>query len=133
MSKRNNLLILCALSGMLAVVIGAFGAHGLEDKITATSLASYKTGVAYQFYHTFAAMITIILFQQSTISRPFLPTIFFLVGNILFSGSIYILTTRAITGVENMQWIGPLTPIGGVCYMIGWGLIIYNLIKQKNK
>ena len=120
----RKLFILTALSGLIAVVIGAFGAHALVDKIPAASLASYKTGVSYQFYHTLAAMLSLMIFLHQP-SKYFLrAAVCFLVGVLLFSGSIYLLATRSMTGISFTNILGPMTPIGGLFFMIGWLMLI---------
>lgn len=129
--NNKNLLILISISGLLAVCIGAFGAHGLEGKISPESLTSYKTGVSYQFYHTLAALASYILLIDNQSKTKLWPSWLFIIGNLLFSGSIYLLTTRTLTGIENTTWLGPITPIGGVCYIMGWAMMIYIIIKTN--
>ena len=105
--KLKKLSILAALSGMLAVIIGAFGAHALVEKIPAASLTSYKTGVSYQFYHTIAAIVAIGLYQSNQSKFFRWAAICFLIGIVLFSGSIYLLTTRALSNISFTNIQGP--------------------------
>lgn len=127
------LFLITALSGLMAVVIGAFGAHALVDKIPESSLSSYKTGVSYQFYHTLAALLSLVLYQIFG-SRYFRwAAISYLVGVVLFSGSIYLLTTRTITDISFTKILGPITPIGGLFFMVGWLMLFIGCFSQKDK
>jgi len=131
MSK--NLLIVGSIAGMLAVMIGAFGAHGLEGKVTSAQISAYETGVQYHFYHTFAIFIAAWLtthFQSKIFQKA---GWFFLAGMIGFSGSLYLLATRSILGIESWAKIlGPITPIGGTFFIIGWGMLAYGILKNKS-
>ena len=115
----KKLLIIIGILGACAVVLGAFGAHALVPKLSAASLASYKTGVLYHFIHVLAAMAAMILYIN-THQRLFKTSaILFLVGIIFFSGSIYLLATRELTNLT-VGWLGPVTPIGGVIFILAW-------------
>jgi uncharacterized membrane protein YgdD (TMEM256/DUF423 family) len=120
----NYFLSIGSLFGLLAVMIGAFGAHGLEDKLTAHALARYQTGVEYQFYHVGALLIVGLLLSQTQSSILNLSGIFFTLGIILFSGSLY---TYALTG---SKFFGMITPIGGLCFLVGWGLLLAFSLKR---
>lgn len=117
MMKR--MLVTIFIFGALAVILGAFGAHALESKISADSLAAYKTGVLYHFVHTLAALMVVMLWHHYKIRLYKLVVLFFLVGILLFSGSLYLLTTREVTGLA-IGWIGPITPLGGLFLIAGW-------------
>ena len=114
----NYFLSIGALFGLLGVMIGAFGAHGLEGKLTAHALARFQTGVEYQFYHVGALLIIGVLLNQAQSSQLTLSGIFFTLGIILFSGSLY---AYALTGTK---FFGMITPLGGLCFLIGWGLLL---------
>jgi len=108
-------LIIASISGFLAVAIGAFGAHGLKQKISVDLMAAYQTGVQYHFYHTLALLAVGILLQQFPQSMAFkVSGWMLLLGMVVFSGSLYVL---AITG---SRWIGAMTPIGGVAFLVAW-------------
>lgn len=110
--------LITALSGFLAVAFGAFGAHGLKQKLSADMLAVYQTGVQYHFYHTFALFgVALLMLQlpQSTALRW--SALLFCVGILIFSGSLYVL---AVTGI---RWLGAITPLGGVAFLAGWILL----------
>jgi uncharacterized membrane protein YgdD (TMEM256/DUF423 family) len=128
---NKKLLAIGAIMGLLAVILGAFGAHGLEGKITPDRIGFYETGIAYQFYHTFAIFIAVLL------AHHFKKNIFetagwcFFAGILLFSGSLYLLATRVLLGIENWSGVlGPMTPIGGLFFIIGWGMLLYGILKN---
>lgn len=106
-----------ALSGGLAVALGAFGAHGLRERLTPQLLETFETAVRYEIYHAFA--ILVVAFALTRWQSNLLPLAgwAFVVGTILFSGSLYVL---ALTG---MRWLGAITPFGGVAFIAGWILL----------
>lgn len=106
---------LAAISGFLGVALGAFGAHGLKDRLSHEMMAIYQTAVQYQFLHTLALLAVGILIQQWGKSTPLtVSAISFLFGIVVFSGSLYLLS---FTGT---RWLGAITPIGGVAFLAGW-------------
>ncbi len=111
MTARTAFRVTCLL-GFLAVALGAFGAHGLEGRLTERLLRGYQTGVLYQFFHVLAMLV-------ATRMRPFpfAAWLSFLTGVVLFSGSLYVL---ALTGI---LWLGAITPFGGVAFLAGWLLL----------
>ena len=125
---KRKILITGSILGLTAVILGAFGAHGLKDSLTVEALNSFETGVRYQMYHSFLLLIVSSILPLNTKS---LNTIFYLVisGIILFSGSIYLLSTKAVTGMDisAFAWI---TPIGGALLISAWISITYSLIKS---
>ncbi len=118
--ENKNLFLSFFLLGALAVILGAFGAHGLADKIPASSLSSFKTGVQYQFIHVLYGIICIILFEKYKDRKFKLAAIFSLIGIFCFSGSLFILTTRELTNFGLMWLWGPMTPIGGLFFILAW-------------
>lgn len=111
------LFIIGALSGGLAVALGAFGAHGLRERLTPQLLETFETAVRYEIYHAFA--ILVVAFALTRWQSNLLPLAgwAFVIGTILFSGSLYVL---ALTG---MRWLGAITPFGGVAFIAGWILL----------
>lgn len=104
-----------ALLGFAGVALGAFGAHGLKDKLTAEMLEVWETGVRYQVWHALALLAVGMLAGQSGSSRWLgAAGWLYLIGTLLFSGSIYLLAT---TG---WRWLGPVTPLGGTALLAGW-------------
>lgn len=132
-AKTKRLFILSAISGATAVVIGAFGAHSLAEHLSPQSLASYKTGVSYQFYHTLASILALLLFTNFKIKQFSWASVCFLIGILFFSGSIYLLTTNSITGIGMRGILGPMTPIGGLFFIIGWVLLCLGIFKIKSE
>ncbi len=116
------IIMTAAVFGALAVVLGAFGAHGLKAYLDAQQLENWKTAVSYQFYHT-SALLILGLLTPAGQKAPFAFWAFCL-GILFFSGSLYLLSTRSITGLS-VSFLGPITPIGGLMFIIGWvGLFI---------
>lgn len=109
-----------AILGALTVIIGAFGAHGLEGKLSVSQLNSFDTAVKYQFFHVLALVAVSILLKLYPQNSLNYSAIFFLVGIFLFSGSIYLLSCADIIGISSKKWIGPITPIGGLSFILGW-------------
>lgn len=126
MNKR--LLVTGSILGFLGVVIGAFGAHGLEKLLNADAIATFETGVKYQIYHALL-MLLVASFALSEKTKKALH-ILILVGIILFSGSIYGLATNVLTGF-NFVRIGFITPIGGTLLIIAWGVLIVKFFQMK--
>lgn len=130
MTKR--LLVTGSILAGLSVIFGAFGAHWLKQNISVNNLLIFETAVRYQMYHAFAILFMASLPDKFHI-KPFRFAYFaFLIGIILFSGSIYLLATREITGFQ-LSWIGPVTPLGGLFFVSGWVLIILSAFKATIK
>lgn len=107
-----------AISGLIAVALGAFGAHGLRAYVAPELMAVWSTAVQYHFYHTLGLFGVAVLMLQWRDSRLLYWTgNLFVGGLIIFSGSLYLLT---LTG---MRWLGAVTPIGGVAFIGGWLLL----------
>ena len=113
-------LIVAAAYGLLAVALGAFGAHGLRAKLAPEMMAVYRTAVEYQFYHALALLAVALLALRAASPWLSVAGYAFSVGVILFSGSLYLL---AVTGT---RWLGAITPLGGVALLLGWfALLVY--------
>jgi uncharacterized membrane protein YgdD (TMEM256/DUF423 family) len=111
-------LLIAALNGFIAVALGAFGAHGLKQRLSAEMLAVYQTGVQYHFYHTFALLAVALLMLQMPLNNSLRWSgILFFVGIIIFSGSLYVLSLSGI------RWLGAITPLGGLAFLAGWLLL----------
>ncbi len=121
-----------SITGLLAVTLGAFAAHGLQGKITPDQISVFQTGVRYQFYHTFAILITALLLLKAENLWLKRAAISFLMGIILFSGSLYLLSCRELLHIANWNWLGPITPIGGVFFIIGWAFLFFASFKLNN-
>lgn len=127
MNKR--IILTAAIFGLIAVVLGAFGAHGLQGKVADEQLENWKTAVNYQFYHTLA-LLFLATFSRARNGLISLAYFGFTLGILLFSGSLYLLSTRAITGLSS-GLLGPITPIGGVCFILGWIGLFMATIRHK--
>ena len=116
-------LIIAALLGATGVMLGAFAAHGLRGRLPVNLFNAFETGVTYQFYHALA-LIALALWLKQT-SSPWLIAsgYLWLAGVVLFSGSLYAL---ALTGIK---WFGPITPIGGVLFILGWLALLVGAVK----
>lgn len=133
MSENNRHLFflrLSAISGILAVMLGAFGAHSLKALISSDDLAIYETGICYQFYHTFALLAVGILLYLKPSSLLINSGYAFSIGILFFSGSLYGLALRNL-GEVNLNWLGPITPIGGLVLLMGWLLLLLSLKNLK--
>jgi uncharacterized membrane protein YgdD (TMEM256/DUF423 family) len=104
---------IAALSGALAVAAGAFGAHGLRDRVAPEQVAAWVTASQYHLVHS-AVLLAIALYAASSGKPIRLPAALFLAGMLLFSGSIYGLV------LTPARWLGPVTPVGGLCLIAGW-------------
>lgn len=126
---EKKIFISASLLGLLAVVLGAFAAHGLRDALNTTSLESFQTGVRYQMYHAFFLFVVGLLPQLTLAqkSRLFWVTI---IGLVLFSGSIYLLSSNTLTPID-FGFLGPITPIGGLFLISAWVVLFYHLLKNK--
>lgn len=117
-------LLLGSLGGLLGVVLGAFGSHGLKTRLSTEMLAVWQTAVEYQFYHSLALLgVGLLLLQQPSASLASWAGVAFAAGILLFSGSLYVL---ALSGIKPL---GAITPIGGLGFLIGWGLLTAAVMK----
>jgi uncharacterized membrane protein YgdD (TMEM256/DUF423 family) len=128
MSRR--IILTASLCGAIAVIFGAFGAHSLKNVLSSGAVEIWAKGVEYQFYHTFALLF---LSQFATDNDKLVKWsyIFFTMGIVLFSGSLYLLATREILNIGLLNYIGPITPIGGLCFILGWALLFIAASKRK--
>ena len=116
---NKQIILTAAFFGMVAVILGAFGAHGLEGKVSDSQLETWETANRYHFYHTLA-LLFLSTFSRAKSQSIRLSFIAFTVGILLFSGSLYIFSTRELLGITQVSMLGPITPIGGLFFIIGW-------------
>ncbi|TVT33841.1 DUF423 domain-containing protein [Marinobacter vinifirmus] len=118
-------LVAGAVAGLLAVMAGAFGAHGLRNLVSERGLEVFQTAVSYQMYHALILVVASLV-PVLGLPRKLLAVAcgFWLVGILLFSGSLYLLV---LTGTH---WLGPVTPVGGLCFMVGWALLAIAALKK---
>ncbi|MES2005710.1 MAG: DUF423 domain-containing protein [Bacteroidota bacterium] len=124
---HKRFLVIAASLGFLAVALGAFGAHALKEQLSTQSLATYETGVRYQFYHVFALALTAILFQSFPNKKMVWAGKLFIAGICIFSGSLYVL---ALLNSDQYKWIGAITPFGGLCFLLGWISIVRGVLHK---
>jgi len=123
-------LITASLIGALSVALGAFAAHTLRQTASADIVASFETGVRYQFYHAFALLAVAILYEKYAGSLLQSAGNCFQLGIVLFSGSLYVITALRIAETKIPVWIGILTPFGGLFFIAGWILMVIAFIKK---
>lgn len=120
---QQTFIITGALFGMLAIIFGAFGAHALKKILSEDQLKSFETGVKYQMYHAIVLLLLGFNFQFSTSAMYWC----FTLGIVLFSFSIYGLVISDAKG-KKLKFLGPITPIGGLLFVVGWLLLILRTI-----
>ncbi len=124
MSVAKWFFVLSAFNGLLAVALGAFGAHALKAKLTAAMLGVWQTAVQYQFYHLLALLLVALLLHQGWRSVWLVASGWaFVAGLVLFCGSLYLLA------LGGPRWLGPITPLGGLTFMIGWLCLLVAALK----
>ncbi len=127
---QTKILSTAAILGMLAIVLGAFGAHALKAVLTPEQLTAFETGVKYQMYHALFLLFVAVTVSVSEKARKIIFNLT-LFGVVLFSGSIYILTTKNLTGID-LKPIGIVTPIGGLLLIVAWFWLFIDLIRKKS-
>jgi uncharacterized membrane protein YgdD (TMEM256/DUF423 family) len=125
----RNWIIAAAISAALAVVLGALGAHALKAHLPEAQLASFETAVRYQMYHALTMLLTVIIARQFNVSLRIALWLFAL-GTVFFSGSIYLLATIPLHGMEAIRALGPVTPVGGMLLIAGWASMAVTLIRK---
>jgi uncharacterized membrane protein YgdD (TMEM256/DUF423 family) len=123
-------LILGTLLAGLAVALGAFGAHGLKKLVDADTVSIYQTGVQYQMYHALALLAVGILAQRMESSLLNYAGFFFIGGVVCFSGSLYLLSSFRAMNKVVPGFVYPITPLGGVLFIIGWIFLLFALLKK---
>jgi uncharacterized membrane protein YgdD (TMEM256/DUF423 family) len=130
--KNRSFYIVASIFGALSGAFGAFGAHTLKELITHDQLVIYEKGISYQFYHTIALFITAFLIERNDVKYFKWAGYCFIGGIIFFSGSLYLLSMNGMIGL-NEKIIGPITPIGGLGFIMGWLFLAYGNFKLKIK
>lgn len=121
-------LTIAAILGMIAVILGAFGAHALKSKLTPEALESFETAVRYQFFHVLL-LLFVNMYTEFTNKEKNKISYFLIAGILLFSGSIYLIYLLNVPAKS--IWF--VTPLGGVLLIVGWGLLAYNFFKRVVK
>ena len=118
------ILVITAVLGALGIILGAFGAHALKEKLSIDALKNFETGVRYQMYHVLAILVVAAISQFNTSDKNWI-ALFFIIGILFFSGSLYAISVGGI----NPKSIWFITPLGGLFFIIGWLLLAYKFIK----
>ncbi|MDA0576475.1 MAG: DUF423 domain-containing protein [Verrucomicrobia bacterium] len=124
-------LLIAGLFGGIAVVLGAFGAHGLRARLEPSALAAFETGVRYQMYHAIVLLWAGLWMLHG--APPILrgAVMCFTIGTVLFSGSIYLLATRTLLPLGELRFLGPVTPVGGLLLIVGWSLLVVAALRMR--
>jgi uncharacterized membrane protein YgdD (TMEM256/DUF423 family) len=123
---HKQFIAIAAVLGALTVGLGAFGAHGLKNILEPAQLVTYETAVRYQFYHVLALLAVGIFFQQYGNKALRWAGRLFIIGITVFSGSLYLLCM-----LPQYPWLGAITPIGGVCFILGWLCVAAAVLKKQ--
>lgn len=126
---NKNTVLTGGLMFMIAIILGAFGAHGLKEKISMEDLQTFEVGVRYQFYQGLALLVLGLSADKIRFSLK-TPTLLMTIGTVFFSVSIYFLAIQELVGAQ-LKFLGPITPIGGALMIIGWGIFLWNLFRSK--
>lgn len=128
---NKKILSTATILGMIAIILGAFGAHALKKVLSIEQLSTFETGVRYQMYH---ALFLLFIGLMKNISLKAKKTIYFLVvfGILLFSGSIYLLATNDLTSFD-FKVIGFITPIGGLLLIVAWVVLFININNKQSQ
>ncbi|MBS1496330.1 MAG: DUF423 domain-containing protein [Bacteroidetes bacterium] len=119
-----------SLLAALSIAMGAFGAHALKEMVSNNAVSIFETGVRYQFYHVFALFIIAMLYKEFPNKFIINAGRFFIAGIILFSGSLYLLTLLQATVGDGYNWVGAITPVGGLCFIAGW-IMLFIALKRR--
>ncbi len=128
---ERKIIATAAFLGLIAIILGAFGAHALKNYLTPEQLISFETGVKYQMYHALFLLflgLSGVLLIDKTKKLLYWLVVF---GVILFSGSIYLLTTKNVTGID-FKFLGPITPIGGTLLITAWSILFVKILNKKS-
>lgn len=120
-------LVVGAISAGVAVAAGAFGAHALRSRLSPTDLATFETGARYQMYHALALLAVGLVALRAPSAAATAAGWCFVIGTMLFSGSLYLLT---LTGP---RWLGAITPLGGVAFLAGWGALAMAALRIRGE
>ncbi|MEP7268858.1 MAG: DUF423 domain-containing protein [Saprospiraceae bacterium] len=125
--ENRKLVVLTLIFGALAVTLGAFGAHGLKPYMDEAGISNFQTANRYHFYHVFLALF-IVLFPGNKNKASNLAIVFALIGIVLFSGSLYVMALNKL--IHYPGWFPILTPLGGLCFIIAWTLLIFHFVRS---
>ena len=119
-------ILLASINGFLAVALGAFAAHALRERLSSELLNTFQTAVQYHMYHALALFgVGLLLMNYPNATLPIISGYLFLLGIVLFSGSLYILS------VSGIRWLGAITPLGGVSLLAAWACLIWFVASKQ--
>lgn len=121
-----------ALFALLAVALGAFGAHKLKGMVSDHAVSIFDTAARYQFYHAFALLITGSLYKEFSSNLTLWAGRFFIIGILIFSGSLYFLAIMQAMVKPGYNWVGAITPIGGLFFIAGWASLFISFFKKNS-
>ncbi|HIB46923.1 MAG TPA: DUF423 domain-containing protein [Flavobacteriaceae bacterium] len=127
--SSKNIVVIAAVLAATTIALGAFGAHGLKSIVSAESLTTFETGVRYQMYHVIALLVIGLSAQVPLTTKKWVLR-FFCFGMLFFSGSIYLLALKEQLPFS-VSFLGPITPIGGLLFILGWIRLAYGLLTFK--
>ncbi len=125
----RKIIITASIIGLLGVIAGAFGAHGLDPLFTPKQKEIWRTAVQYQFYHAFVLLF--LSYFKADVKAIRLSYYLFTIGILFFSGSLYLLACADLLGITNLSYIGPITPLGGLLFIAGWASLAYAAYRNK--
>lgn len=118
----------------IAVILGAFGAHALKERLDPAQLANWRTGVDYHFYHALGLLLVGLLENRIGLKRARWISGLLVAGIVLFSGSLYVLSAKDLLGTEGAsRLLGPITPLGGLCFIAGWAVLFITALRQHDR
>lgn len=128
---QKKLFVVGGVFALLSVALGAMGAHALKEKLEPAALDAFNTGVKFMFYHALALLVFGLIADKIQ-SKLFAWAGNLIVwGTVLFSGSIYLLSTKSLAGIDYPKIFGLVTPLGGTLLIAGWALFIFSIIQNK--
>tara|TARA_R110002072_G_scaffold7503_2_gene40867 strand:+ start:661095 stop:661493 length:399 start_codon:yes stop_codon:yes gene_type:complete len=127
--SSKNIVVIAAVLAAITIALGAFGAHGLKSIVSAESLTTFETGIRYQMYHVIALLVIGLSAQVPLTTKKWVLR-FFCFGMLFFSGSIYLLALKEQLPFS-VSFLGPITPIGGLLFILGWIRLAYGLLTFK--
>ncbi len=134
---KKRFILFSGFSGAIAIALGAMAAHFLKSKletglITELNLQTFETAARYQMYHSIALLAIALMYGELNSKLIVKAGYCFMIGIVLFSGSLYLLSTANLIGLTSFAWLGPITPIGGLFFITGWLLIAFSALKKAN-
>jgi uncharacterized membrane protein YgdD (TMEM256/DUF423 family) len=115
----------------LSIVLGAFAAHKMKGLVSDNAVEIFETGVRYQLYHSFALFIVAIIFRETQTKWLKIAGWLFIAGILLFSGSLYVLAFAKAAVSPDFKWVGPITPVGGLCFSLGWIFVFVAVFAKR--